>query len=107
MVRTFQTVPDEPLHVKPLECDDTHLACLLAAARFRGLETPDSPPDLFEVYLWNITNVAGVRKGAKPRLVRLACSLHVQSTSTNCSIMQSIYQNKGALACSKGMQPRA
>lgn len=44
------------------------------AARFRG--DPEPPPsahanpDLFRVWLWNITNLEAVRQGQKPRMVR-------------------------------------
>ncbi|KXZ42318.1 hypothetical protein GPECTOR_162g133 [Gonium pectorale] len=40
-------------------------------ARFRGLPSVDAPPDYFRVWLWNLTNLAEVRQGAKPRMAEV------------------------------------
>ncbi|GIL50309.1 hypothetical protein Vafri_6517 [Volvox africanus] len=37
-------------------------------ARFRGDRVPGGEPDYFRIWIWNLTNLPDVRKGAKPKM---------------------------------------
>lgn len=50
-------------------CPPLHTSIRPIPARFRSNSGPGAPPDLFKVWMFNITNVDEVRQGGLPKLV--------------------------------------
>ncbi|GLI63214.1 hypothetical protein VaNZ11_006070 [Volvox africanus] len=48
-------------------------------ARFRGDPDPSGEPDYFRIWIWNITNLPDVRKGAKPKMAEVGPLTYVKS----------------------------
>ena len=53
---------------EPVAWHKSDLRCAHAADRMVRNDDPASPADLLRVFMWNITNLAAVRAGAKPVL---------------------------------------